>query len=404
MTPATSLTSVRGKAPRVEAASPADAGRALRRFGSALFAQCEVPDGGNFAISPYSVYVALALAAEGARGDTATQFEQLLGSAPAQVVTAIESRLTEALSSAARWSGPDPDVLRSANQVVVDSSIDLADSYLEATAAGYDLGVGRADFPHDCEQVRREINRWVGEVTAGLIPNLLPARAVHEGTLLVLVNALYLKARWEDKFVKERRDLPFRTPTGRVSAPMMRRESHLAVHDGDGFVAVRVPYQVGALVMTLVLPQPGRFEAIAADLDEVLEVALSAAEPQLVELVMPTFAVEAGAGLRDPLERLGLLDVFDAGRADLSGIAQVPGGLVVERVVHRAVVKVDETGTEAAAATAIATRATGMPTVDPTRPRLIKLDRPFFFVIHEVDTGAPLFIGRVVDPTRGGAD
>ncbi len=326
---------------------------------------------GNLAISPHSVAVALNLAAYGARGRTRDEIESVVAGAGQPV----EASEWVELSSANRLFGQ------------------------QGLAWQPDLGelLTVVDYA-DSEVSRALINTWTAEQTHDRIPEIVPAGVLGAETLLVLVNALYLRAAWEDPFHETSTvDADFHLAGGTVArVPTMVGHLGAAVGSGESWRSARLPYVGGRLAMTVVLPDPGRLAGVEAlvgerDWSAVLEVS----GHDRLELRLPRFTVRASARLGELLAALGMPTAF-TDDADFSGLT-VAEPLKISQVLHEAFVAVDEEGTEAAAATAVVMqRAGGLP--EPPVPFVV--DRPFLFVIHEVGTGTPLFVGRVEDPRR----
>lgn len=210
---------------------------------------------------------------------------------------------------------------------------------------------------------------------------------------MVLVNALYLKASWDRPMLPAEQS-NFTTTAGRqIKTDMMSGSATGVV--GDGWTSASIPYLGDRARMTLLVPDSGHFDATVASLDGTMMAAATRSGTAL-RLTMPKFAVSSTPDAKAIAKRLGVTDVFVDQRADLSGIAGPPGYLKASAFVHRAVVKVDEKGTEAAAATGMVMGAfSGQagPIVQLT------VDRPFAFWISETRTGALLFLGTVTDPT-----
>jgi serpin B len=164
---------------------------------------------------------------------------------------------------------------------------------------------------------------------------------------------------------------------------------------GTGWQAVELPYLGGSLALDIILPDDlARFEAA---LDASTFASISGAfTGREVDLSLPRFDFRMQADLSDVLAALGMPTAFDPGRADFSGISTAEQ-LYVSHVIHEATITVDEKGTEAAAATAVAIAAAAA----PASPVTLRVDRPFVFALRDVETGAVLFLGRVVDPTAG---
>lgn len=384
-------------APRMAPAAAGPAGAALMKFGCELYLDtADVSATGNASISPYSVYVALAMTAAGARGTSAAQFDKLLGGnqhAVAGNVTAIDKAVQAAVK--ASGDGKDAIIVEPANSVWTDPRLAVRPDFLKALAAGYSAGAHQIDFGNP-DAATTQINGWVSERTHTLIPKLLDRSMVSPATRLVLVNALYLKATWAKEFDKPSGSESFTTAAGAtVKTPMMRATVRTATASGDGWTAVRLPYRGGQLAMTIVLPDKGKFADIRQSLASVLTAAARASSSRQVEVQMPPFTMNTRASMKQALAELGLVAPFSAAAADLSGIAGAPGDLSISFVQHQSVVKVNEHGTEAAAATAAGVEAAGA-----GRPDLpFVVDRAFFFVIHDTTTGAPLFLGQVSNPT-----
>lgn len=212
----------------------------------------------------------------------------------------------------------------------------------------------------------------------------------------MLANALYLKADWATPFPEHRtRDEVFHTLAGDVTTAMMHLDATLGYANGDGYQAVTLPYAGGRLAMTVLLPD-GSLAALEKRLAEHgLTPLLAGVHPTEVSLALPKFTVRTKVVLNDVLRRLGMTLAF-TDSADFSGIS--PVSLEVRRVVHEAVVEVDEEGTEAAAATGVEMVPVSLRVnEDVTR---VTVDHPFLFAITDTATGEPLFLGRVTDPTR----
>ncbi len=357
---------------------------------------------GNVVCSPYSVAVALAMARNGARGQTGTEMDAVL-QAPAL------TRFNEGLNALTRLVES-----RAGEQKRVDGtravvSMDVANSlwgqrgtaweqpFLETLGRYYGAGMRLVDYKGDVEGARLAINQWTSRKTHEKIRELLPPGLLDALTRLVLVNAIYLKAPWETPFdTMWTENRSFTLSDGRSVAPdTMRSTMTVVVTAGVGWRAVRLPYAGGQLAMTVVVPSSS-----LADLEGTLDAGTlrsmlgSSARPERVGLTLPRWTFRLTSPLKDPLTGLGMPTAFDQARADFSLMTRQES-LFISEVQHEAFISVDEDGTEAAAATAVITEASGMPVPPPP----FVVDRPFLFVIHDVDTATPIFIGRVSDPT-----
>jgi len=222
---------------------------------------------------------------------------------------------------------------------------------------------------------------------------------------LILANAVYFKARWADTFMEEgTRPKPFHllpgVGTGSVEVPMMARQGTFRYWKSESadVEALRIDYEEG-LTMLVVMPETGRFAEVEAGLSvDFLARIQAASEWTLVDLELPRFEMRFETRLGDMLRELGLQTAFDVEASDFGGITPHPDGLVLSEAIHQAWLKVDEHGTEAAAATAVAAMAGAASEEDTPTPIPFVVDRPFYFFIQEWLTGAVLFMGRVLDP------
>jgi serpin B len=186
----------------------------------------------------------------------------------------------------------------------------------------------------------------------------------------------------------------------RITVQMMSWRSNLFADyvQGEGYQAVELDYRGGNAQMIVLLPDQGRFEDIESLLSkDLMEEILQSLAPTHVKLSMPRFEFEASLRLANTLAGMGMRDAFTP-RADFTGItASSSMPLYIGDVLHKSFVAVDELGTEAAAATAAIAVAASGPTWAPT---VVRIDRPFIFVIRDIENRTVLFVGRVLDPTK----
>ncbi len=352
---------------------------------------------GNLALSPHSAAVALGMTVNGAVGTTRDEMLDVLA---ADDLASLDDGLNALTAYVESLAGPVPYAdgaeiaLATANQLFGQAGVAWKPALLDALARSYGAGVRQVDYVCAAEAARTVINRWTAEQTHDRIPEILEPGVVDATTRLVLVNALYFKAPWSSPFEKTATsDDDFHLGDGStVSVPTMHGEAGQG--RGDGWRAAHLSYAGGTLVMTVVLPDAGR----EADLDALVAggglAPLLTPQPGELELSLPRWTFLVSAKLRDALKGLGMRTAFDEERADFSAMTDREA-LVVDDVVQQVFMAVDEAGTEAAAATAVEMRATSavLPTPEP-----LVVDRPFLFVIHDVEHGTPLFLGKVVDP------
>lgn len=370
-------------------------------FALDLYAALREEDG-NLFYSPYSVSLALAMAHAGARGETEAQMARTLHYTLAQEqLHPAFNALDHVLSGRGKGAqGQDGEGFRLsvANSVWGQSGYQFQQPYLETLARNYGAGLRLLDFQNRPEPSRVTINDWVEEQTEGKIVDLLPEGTIDPLTRLVLANAVYFNAAWKHAFEgASTRPGPFTTRDGdEVEVPMMSQSETLAYERGEGYQAVELRYDGDALSMVILLPDLGGFEAFEDSLDGArVEAAVRALQPRLVALTMPKFTYSSSFSLADTLSAMGMPDAMSPGQADFTGIDGTRE-LYISDVVHKAVVAVDEKGTEAAAATGVVVRTTSAPAEQPV---IVTVDRPFVFLIRDLETGTVVFAGRVLNPT-----
>jgi serpin B len=288
--------------------------------------------------------------------------------------------------------------MRAPNTLWVQAGLPLSPGFTGQLVDIAGVTVRPADFQSAPAEARAQINDLIAEQTAGKITNLLGPDAVSAATRLVLANAVYLKAAWTFPFpARATADAPFYpgdASGASLTVPTMRLTSDLAYLRADGYQAVLLPYKESRLAMAVVLPEAGPPAALAPRLAHGLAPLLTGATRQSVALSLPKFRQRAGFGLIPVLQQLGVQDAFTSA-ADFSGITSALR-LFIGAVVHQAYIDVDEQGTEAAAATAVAMRPMALRR-GPEPVRMI-VDRPFLFAITDTATGLPLFLGQVSRP------
>lgn len=353
-------------------------------------------DRGNLFFSPYSISAALAMCQAGASGVTRAEMETALGQAGAgESLVDVFSELQQALASRAR-PAPAPFHLSVANALWIQRGYAVRPAFAEALRNRLDADLSETDFA-DAATAAGEVNRWVGEATRGKIREILSESDIDALTRMILANAIYFKAPWLHPFREwATKHEPFHLLDGGVvEVSMMHATEERRYARGEGFRAVEVPYGNDWVVMLLVLPDEGRLEAVERELDvgSVVESTRSAARVD-VALALPRFHVESSFALRQPLKRIGIKDAFEPG-ADFTRVSDEPG-FALGNVLHKAVVDVDESGTEAAAVTAVI--LIGSALLEPPPPIEFRVDRPFLFLIVDKPTGTILFLGRVLNP------
>jgi serpin B len=351
---------------------------------------------GNLFFSPYSVSTALAMTYAGARGTTAEEMAKTLHLAlPAEQLHAACAALLRDLHGQGK---PRPFRLAIANALWGQKGYGFLPAFIDVTRANYGAGLREVDFSRAAEEARQTINYWVEEETKGKIKELVKPDVVGPQTRLVLTNAIYFKAPWQEQFAKQAtRPEDFHLATGqKVPVPMMHRTGSYFHLDAGKFQLLDLPYEGNEQSMLVILPKKGQeLAALEKGLTE-SRVQEWAAKVQSLEvrLSLPRFKITQGFQLHDVLAAMGMPSAFDPGQADFSGM-DARRDLFLSRVIHKAYVDVNEEGTEAAAATAVAAKLAAAP---PGEPVEFRADRPFAFIIRDRRSGSILFMGRVADP------
>ena len=366
----------------------------------------------NLFSSPISASIALGMTYAGARGDTREQMRSALRytvddlhETMGELQRRLDKRGASSSDPEGEIGGEDgyegrPFQLSIASSVWGQQGYPFAESYRTTLAQQYGAELTEADFRADPDGERGRINDWVTDETEGTIEELLPPGSIDDLTRLVLVNAIYFLANWEQPFPEDRTEQATFTALDGTDheVPLMGLEQGWPYVEREGTRAVELPYVGGDAAMLVVLPPEGEFEAYEQEFDgDDLAELVDGLEMQEGTVRLPRFEFDTSVQLSDPLEELGMTDAFEQERADFTGIAEPDAGerLYLTEAYHDAAVAVDEDGTEAAAATGAVIGDTAV----PTDPFEFVADRPFLFAVRDRPTGAVLFLGRVVDPS-----
>jgi serpin B len=365
-------------------------------FAFDLYQQLKEKDG-NLFYSPYSISAALAMTYAGARGETEKEIANTLHFALSQdkLHPAFNS-LALALASRGQETeepGKRGFVLKNVNAIWGQQNYKFQSAFLDVLAENYGAGMRTLDFAREPEKSRLTINDWVSEQTADKIQDLLPAGSIDPSVFLVLTNAIYFKANWFHMFDEEKTvNGQFSLLDGsKVTVPMMHQTDYFDYAEGDGYQAIELLYRTRELSMIILLPEEGNFQKFENSLQYLqLKEIVDNLEYRQVILSMPKFNFDSEFDLTQTLSEMGMPIAFSGG-ADFSGITA--GGGFISGVYHNAFIAVDEKGTEAGAATAVAIAkgAVGGPVE-------FIVNRPFIFLIRDIKTGTILFIGRVLNP------
>lgn len=355
----------------------------------------------NLVFSPHSIALALAMTYAGAASETKAQMAAVLHfELPDAELHAAFNTLDQWLSErerSARTADDEPFRLRLANDLWAQVGYEFLPGYLDVLAENYGAGVKLVDFASDPEGARQFVNREVFRQTQGRIDELLQTGALDPTTRFVLTNAVYFSAGWAEPFTQSR------TTTGEftkedgasVRVPLMRGQIHGLYAEGDDYRAAALPYDGDEVAMIVILPKESTLGELERTLDAAeIDAIATSFEQVLFDFRLPRFSVRTPLALSDTLKALGMKDAFVPYEADFSAMDGTRD-LYLQDAVHEAFVKVDEAGTEAAAATAVIGGIVSLPELVD-----FEVNRPFLFLVRDLETGATLFYGRVTDPSE----
>jgi serpin B len=354
---------------------------------------------GNLFFSPHSIHSALGMALAGARNNTAREMAAVMRlTGDAAAINAAYLASLAALEPKNTFDGKPAYELAVANALYGQKGYPFNPEYRTLLTSHYKAALYDADFARATEEARKQINGWVEEKTKEKIKDLIKPGVLDPSTRAVLVNAIYFKAAWAEQFSKNAtKTAPFTLEGSKtVDCSLMRRVDHYRYGSFDLAHAAELPYASGALNMVVILPKQGKTLAdVENNLARDAQQYLGGLAHQKLDLQLPKFKFTAEFELGKTLVGMGMREAFQMGKADFTGIVSHEPFAIGE-VIHKAFVDVHEEGTEAAAATAVVMRAGSAPR--PEEPVLFKADHPFLFLIRHRDTGAILFMGRVIQP------
>ncbi|KAL1774891.1 serpin B7 [Sigmodon hispidus] len=388
-------------------------------FGFDLFREMDYSQGnGNVFFSSLSIFTALSLIRLGARGDCARQIDKALYfNAPSRQghsfnnQPGLQHQLKSVLADI-NSSHKDYD-LSIANGLFAEKVFDFHKNFIDCAARLYNAKVERVDFTNYIEETRYKINKWIENEThgkichftmsivffnlflKGKIKKVLDGSSLSSSAVMVLVNAVYFKGKWKSAFTKsETLNCHFRSPTCSEKAVAMmhqERRFNLSTIQDPPMQVLELQYH-GDISMFIMLPE-NDLSQIESKLNfrNLMDwTNRRKMKSQYVEVFLPQFKIEKNYEMRHHLKALGLQDLFDESRADLSGIA-AGGRLYVSKLMHKSFIEVTEEGTEAAAATENNTVEKQLP-----NSTVFRADHPFLFVIRK--NGIILFTGKVSCP------
>ncbi len=374
----------RSSAPDTNASIDADKYSALADFCSDITAALASQSDGNTNTlsSPLSAYFALAMVKAGASGKTLDEMNAVMGDISDEDICGLISHLTTL----------DKTTLNIADSVWIDNTknFEPKQEYLDTLAEYYLAECYKAKLAASEDAV----NQWIDEHTNGMIKNMINETAL-DSALMALVNTIYMDAQWKrpfDSYATHEREF-INSNGSRVMRDFMYNSNRLeAVIESDSYIGVLLPYKDGSLKFTAIIPKDETMSA-----SSVIEVICAdggwktiadSAKEEKIKLYIPSFEQDDALSLNETLKALGIELAF-SDRADFSGISK---DIKLDSVMQNAVLKLDEDGTEAAAATVATMVATSARPVEEVRT--IEFNRPFAFAVFDSATGAVLFTGE----------
>ena len=366
-----------------------------RAFGLALYRQLAARPG-NLFISPISIAGAFGPVAAGAEGETRTEIARALRF-PADGGPTLHPELGRFMRGLER--DRNGATLSIANALWVQQGFAMKPKFVRTAREDYGATSENLDFVSAPDAAAARINGWVNAETRGRIPKLFTHDAFTVDTRLVVTNAVYFLGDWADQFKRSAttQQLFYLQGGGARQVPMMSRQGEYRTLWTETFQAIDLPYKDERLSMTVFLPNARaglpafETELSPERLTEWLH-KLDAAQPGKTQLYLPRVEINEGYDLEKPLSAMGMSLAFTRGKANFRGIADVD--LYISKAVHKTFVRMDEKGTEAAA-------ATGLVISTVSAPLPFRADHPFFFLLRDKTSGAILFMGRIADLGTG---
>lgn len=382
----------------------------------------------NLFFSPFGILIAMAMAYAGACKNTEQQITNVLhfrlpqprlhpAMKALQQMIITKPLFTSSEHVANRYSAWDPGEggiekayfwLNVVNAIWIQKRYNLLPEFVKILKQNYGVKLQQLDFENNPETSRQTINAWISRETSERIQELLPPESIDTLTKMLLTNAIYFKAAWNNPFEEDatKNQNFYLLNGGKVKVPMMQNKSRFFYTSGKNYQAIELPYKGSNTSMVIILPsagllnKAGKFEKFEQSLTskEVNQIVKDLYQ-QKVKLFMPKFSFSSPSfSLSETFKAMGMPDAFDPKKANFSKITG-NRGLAIYDVIHKAFIDVDEKGTEAAAATAVHFGVTATPGL---RPKIIRMtiNRPFVFFIHDVETGTILFAGRVLNPKQ----
>lgn len=351
----------------------------------------------NFVVSPFSISTALAMTYAGARQETMRQMAQTLYFDLKQ--EEFHVNFGNYLGSLKEKAGENIQ-LNIANSLWAQQDYDFLPEFFNQVQTHYQSELIQVDFTADREAIRHDINQWVLEETRQKIRDLIAPGVLTHDTRMVLVNAIHFFGPWLSEFDKDlTREDEFTTGYGeKRDVPFMYRNQRLPYFEDQTMQVLEIPYTGEDFSMVIMLPKEGQQlqdieQALHADHFLQIIEQLDLPGPEM-DIWIPRWEAETKVDLEKVLSEMGMPIAFST-RADFSGMTGRQD-LMIDKVIHQAMIEVAEEGTEAAAATAVVVVRKSL--AEPEERILFKANRPFLFFIKDREFNSVLFMGRVNAP------
>ena len=342
------------------------------KFALTLYQNLESNESNTF-FSPISISHALMMTYAGASGETKQEMKRALN------LTLDDDSIHKAFNRLDL--DLNTDIFKIANSIWPSKSFEFEQEYLDTIMVNYGASLKTLDYQNQPEESRITINKWVEEKTKDKIKELIPEGAITQMTKMVLSNATYFKGEWEHVFNPENTENGLFNNS--VDVEYMNQTEIFPYYEDDSLQAIKLDYKSGKSSMIITLPKGDSYD-IKGDFTR-----------HRVTLKMPKFEFSSNSiSLSKTMKTLGMKSAFDRDKADFSLMSK-SGSLYISDILHKAFIKVDEHGTEAAAATAVLIDTTGFEEV-PTAT--LTLDKPFIYQIVDNETGQILFMGHMLKP------
>lgn len=382
-----------------------DLAASINDFGFTLLQNLKDEEG-NLVLSPFSLSQSMIMVYAGARGETADQMRQVLGFKLDQTrlhpaMASLNTRVMRIRDGETHPGNREP--IKIANSLWADISCTYDSSFLGLMENNYQAGIEQVDFidPGNREAARQEINKWVLDQTNQKIEEFIPPGLLNKYSRLVLVNAITFSADWKIPFNSTEEALFQRQDGKMIYVPMMELTAYMDYLSGSNFQAVSLEYGDSDIETIFILPDEGQLYDVVEQLNnQMINELLENRQTEVVELYLPRFSSQARFDkLPDILKSLGMVNAFNTDLADFSGMISCPLPVAIGAVFHEATITIDESGTEAEAASGIEIEEEIEADAPVDTHIVLRFDRPFLVVIRQRDTGAILFLALILDPS-----